>query len=134
MPPAGSREAAARDWREIDDGTLRFDRVDAEVAALRALTRTDLVAFLSSHVLNPATRRKLTVRVEGNRAAAAAGPAVPAGEAGEGNGAGGVVGSRLGLEGGGGRLRRPVCVLPASRPMQSRARFRSDWEGCKAPK
>eukprot|EP00887_Chlorella_sp_A99_P007901 scaffold12.g7901.t1 len=79
--PKRLKEAAARDWREIDDGTLRFDRVDAEVAALRALTRADLTSFFVSTVLTPATRRKLAIRVEGQRAQAAQGAAVGAGEA-----------------------------------------------------
>ncbi len=44
--PKRLRQAAARDWGEIALGTLRFDRPEAEVAALRTLTHADLVAFL----------------------------------------------------------------------------------------
>lgn len=60
----------------------RFDRINEEVAALRSLTRNDLSSFFVARVLTPATRRKLCVRIEGQRAAAAA-AAAGTGEAGE---------------------------------------------------
>ncbi len=43
--PKRLRELAARDWREIDDGTLIFDRPAAEVAALRTLSKADVLQF-----------------------------------------------------------------------------------------
>lgn len=41
--PKRLRQAAAREWREIDDESLVFDRPAAEVAALRTLTKADLL-------------------------------------------------------------------------------------------
>ena len=43
--PKRLRQLAAREWREIDDGTLVFDRPAAEVAALRRLSKADLLCF-----------------------------------------------------------------------------------------
>ena len=43
--PKRLRELAAREWREIDDGTLVFGRPAAEVAALRTLTKPDVLQF-----------------------------------------------------------------------------------------
>lgn len=43
--PKHLRQQAEREWREIHDGTLRFDRVDQDIAALRKLTRSDLLTF-----------------------------------------------------------------------------------------
>lgn len=43
--PKQLRELAAKEWREIDDGTLVFDRPSAEVAALRTLSKSDLLQF-----------------------------------------------------------------------------------------
>lgn len=38
-------QLAAREWREIDDNTLVFNRPAAEVAELRKLTKDDLLDF-----------------------------------------------------------------------------------------
>lgn len=38
-------EMAAKEWREIEDSTLMFDRQEREVAALRQLEKADLEAF-----------------------------------------------------------------------------------------
>ncbi|EFN55439.1 hypothetical protein CHLNCDRAFT_35384 [Chlorella variabilis] len=86
--PKRLREAAARDWSEVEQGSLRFDRIDAEVAALRALSQLEVVAFYREHVLEVGSRRKLSVHMEGSRAAeaGAAGSAAPAAE-GSGGGA-----------------------------------------------
>lgn len=43
--PKRLREAAAKDWQEVDSGVLRFDRPVAEVAALRSLSLPDVIAF-----------------------------------------------------------------------------------------
>lgn len=43
--PMRLNELAAKEWREIDDATLEFDRPHAEVAELRQLTKQDLIAF-----------------------------------------------------------------------------------------
>ena len=58
-------ELASRWWAEVHRGSLRFDRPEAEVAALRALAPADLAAF-ARRVLSPgAARRKLVVLVRG---------------------------------------------------------------------
>lgn len=38
-------QLAAREWQEIDDNTLVFDRRSAEVAELKELTKDDLISF-----------------------------------------------------------------------------------------
>jgi hypothetical protein len=43
--PKRLRQLAAREWKEIDDGTLVFGRPAAEVAVLRTLTKEDLLGF-----------------------------------------------------------------------------------------
>jgi hypothetical protein len=50
------------------------------VAALRALSQSDVAAFYREVVLEPASRRKLSVHVEGHRAAGTAGTAGAAAE------------------------------------------------------
>ena len=40
------RAEAVKDWREINDGTLRFKRQDEEVAELRQLGKQDLLDFM----------------------------------------------------------------------------------------
>ncbi|KAK9789047.1 hypothetical protein WJX73_010500 [Symbiochloris irregularis] len=57
--PKYLRQQAEREWREIHDGTLRFDRVDQDIAALRKLTQADLLAFYQEHILNSDTRRRI---------------------------------------------------------------------------
>ncbi|XP_027350190.1 insulin-degrading enzyme-like 1, peroxisomal isoform X3 [Abrus precatorius] len=62
------REESAFFWREINDGTLRFDRRDYEVEALRQLTLQELIDFFNEYVKVGAPRKKtLSVRVHGNR-------------------------------------------------------------------
>ncbi|RDX69871.1 Insulin-degrading enzyme-like 1, peroxisomal, partial [Mucuna pruriens] len=62
------REESAFFWREINDGTLRFDRKDYEVEALRQLTLQELIGFFNEYVKVGAPRKKtLSVRVHGNR-------------------------------------------------------------------
>ncbi|TKY62616.1 Zinc-metallopeptidase [Spatholobus suberectus] len=62
------REESAFFWREIKDGTLRFDRRDYEVEALRQLTPQELIDFFNEYVKVGAPRKKtLSVRVHGNR-------------------------------------------------------------------
>ena len=59
----------------------RFNRPEADCEALRALRPEDLRAFFQAAVAAPASRRKLTVRFEGNRqpsSSAAAGGEGPA--------------------------------------------------------
>lgn len=43
--PTRLREQAAKEWREIDDKTLIFQRPDKEVEALRKVTRQSLTDF-----------------------------------------------------------------------------------------
>lgn len=43
--PKYLRQQAEREWREIHDGTLRFSRVEQDIAALGKLTKSDLLTF-----------------------------------------------------------------------------------------
>ena len=45
--PKRLKEQAAKEWREIDDGTRVFRRPEVEVASLRQLTKPDLAAFFA---------------------------------------------------------------------------------------
>ncbi|CAN6454673.1 unnamed protein product [Victoria cruziana] len=55
-------------WLEIEDGTFIFDRKEAEVAALRKLTRNDLIEFFDTYVrVRSPQRKKLSVQVFGGR-------------------------------------------------------------------
>ncbi|KAK9803974.1 hypothetical protein WJX72_009535 [[Myrmecia] bisecta] len=63
--PKRLRQEAAREWKEIDEGMLMFDRREREVDALRQLTKADLVDFYKAFVVEAATRRKLSVHVRG---------------------------------------------------------------------
>ncbi|KAH9648315.1 Insulin-degrading enzyme-like 1 (peroxisomal) [Citrus sinensis] len=54
-------------WHEISDGTLKFDRREAEVAALRQLTQQELIDFFNENIKAGAPRKKtLSVRVYGS--------------------------------------------------------------------
>ncbi|KAH9679015.1 Insulin-degrading enzyme-like 1 (peroxisomal) [Citrus sinensis] len=54
-------------WREISDGTLKFDRREAEVAALKQLTQQELIDFFNENIKAGAPRKKtLCVRVYGS--------------------------------------------------------------------
>ncbi|KAG5242657.1 insulin-degrading enzyme [Salix suchowensis] len=60
------REESAFYWREISDGTLKFDRKECEVATLKQLTLQDLINFFDEHVKVGAPRKRtLSVRVYG---------------------------------------------------------------------
>ncbi|MQM18488.1 hypothetical protein Taro_051480 [Colocasia esculenta] len=53
-------------WSEIANGTLRFDRIELEVAALRELTRQELIDFFNTYVkVGGSRRRALSVQVYG---------------------------------------------------------------------
>ncbi|KAK6945293.1 Peptidase M16, N-terminal [Dillenia turbinata] len=53
-------------WREICDGTLKFDRRESEVAALRQLTQQDLIDFFNQYIkVGAPQKRSLSVRVYG---------------------------------------------------------------------
>ncbi|KAF5193472.1 Insulin-degrading enzyme-like [Thalictrum thalictroides] len=61
------REESAFYWREIADGTLKFDRRDAEVAALKNLTKQDLTYFFDEHIkVNAPQRKTLSIQVYGS--------------------------------------------------------------------
>lgn len=62
--PKRLREVASRDWREIDDGTLRFDRQHEEVRHLQEIGPSDLITFFRENVVDVGKRRKFTVRIE----------------------------------------------------------------------
>ncbi|KAI0511369.1 hypothetical protein KFK09_011999 [Dendrobium nobile] len=60
------REESSFYWTEIAVGTLKFDRREAEVAALRDLTKEQLIDFFNGFVKVDAPKRKtLSVRVYG---------------------------------------------------------------------
>ncbi|KAI4300786.1 hypothetical protein L6164_034122 [Bauhinia variegata] len=61
------REETAFYWREIYDGTLKFDRKDFEVEALRHLTHRELIDFFNEYVkVGARDKRTLSVRLYGN--------------------------------------------------------------------
>ncbi|ONK75239.1 uncharacterized protein A4U43_C03F14810 [Asparagus officinalis] len=60
------RDEAAFYWGEISDGTLKFDRRDSEVAALRDLKKEELVDFFNYYIKVDSPQRKtLSVQVYG---------------------------------------------------------------------
>lgn len=61
--PKNLRQAAAREWWEVQEGTLVFGRAEREAAALEAVTLAQLRAFAKEHVLDEHTRRRLAVHV-----------------------------------------------------------------------
>ncbi|KAI6696779.1 hypothetical protein NL676_016898 [Syzygium grande] len=66
------REECAFYWKEISDGTQKFDRRETEVAALRQLTQQELLDFFNEYVKVSAARKKtLSVRVYGSLHASA---------------------------------------------------------------
>ncbi|KAL6987137.1 Insulin-degrading enzyme-like 1, peroxisomal, variant 2 [Sarracenia purpurea var. burkii] len=61
------REESAFYWREISDGTLKFDRRACEVAALKQLSQKELIHFFDEYIKVGAPRKKaLSVRVYGS--------------------------------------------------------------------
>ncbi|XP_044504367.1 insulin-degrading enzyme-like 1, peroxisomal isoform X3 [Mangifera indica] len=61
------REESGFYWREISDGTFKFDRREAEAAALRQLTQEELIDFFNEYVKIGAPQKKtLSVRVYGS--------------------------------------------------------------------
>uniref|UniRef100_A0A0D6QRY2 Insulin-degrading enzyme-like 1, peroxisomal n=1 Tax=Araucaria cunninghamii TaxID=56994 RepID=A0A0D6QRY2_ARACU len=61
------REETQFYWSEIDDGTLKFDRKEVEVAVLRKLTKEDLLNFFNNHIkLGAPGRRKMSFQVYGS--------------------------------------------------------------------
>ncbi|KAF8403788.1 hypothetical protein HHK36_011894 [Tetracentron sinense] len=60
------REESAFYWREIVDGTLKFDRRESEVEALKQLTQQQLIDFFDEYIKVGAPRRKtLSIQVYG---------------------------------------------------------------------
>ncbi|KAM0027550.1 putative insulysin [Helianthus debilis subsp. tardiflorus] len=58
------REESSYFWREIEDGTLKFDRKEYEVAALKQLTKAELIEFFDEHIKAGAPQKKaLSVQV-----------------------------------------------------------------------
>ncbi|KAI8562238.1 hypothetical protein RHMOL_Rhmol03G0019100 [Rhododendron molle] len=61
------RDESAFYWREISDGTLKFDRRACEVAALKQLTQKELIDFFDEYVKVGARRKKaLSIQVYGS--------------------------------------------------------------------
>ncbi|KAI9161372.1 hypothetical protein LWI28_016770 [Acer negundo] len=61
------REESRFFWQEISDGALKFDRQEAEVAALRQLKQQDLIDFFDEYIKVDAPRKKtLSIRVYGS--------------------------------------------------------------------
>eukprot|EP00262_Sarcandra_glabra_P011671 TRINITY_DN2852_c0_g1_i1.p1 TRINITY_DN2852_c0_g1~~TRINITY_DN2852_c0_g1_i1.p1 ORF type:complete len:582 (+),score=98.14 TRINITY_DN2852_c0_g1_i1:31-1746(+) len=60
------REESAFYWREIVQGTLKFDRRESEVAALRELEQQELIEFFNDYIKVGAPQRKtLSIQVYG---------------------------------------------------------------------
>ncbi|XP_060185604.1 insulin-degrading enzyme-like 1, peroxisomal isoform X2 [Lycium barbarum] len=54
-------------WWEISGGTLRFDRIENEVAVLKQITKTDLIDFFNEYVnLGAPKRKSLSLQVFGS--------------------------------------------------------------------
>ncbi|CAN1125048.1 Insulin-degrading enzyme-like 1, peroxisomal [Linum perenne] len=61
------REESSYYWREISDGTLKFDRKECEVAALRQLTQEELIEFFNEYIkVDASQKRVLSIRVYGS--------------------------------------------------------------------
>ncbi|KAK2976885.1 hypothetical protein RJ640_010808 [Escallonia rubra] len=61
------REESGFYWREISDGTLKFDRRECEVTALKQLTKRELIDFFDENIKVGAPRKKsVSVRVYGS--------------------------------------------------------------------
>lgn len=61
------REESGFYWREIYDGTLKFDRRESEVAALRQLTKQELIDFFNDYIkVGAPLRKSLSIGVYGN--------------------------------------------------------------------
>ncbi|KAG6487993.1 hypothetical protein ZIOFF_056751 [Zingiber officinale] len=59
-------EESAFYWREIVDGTLKFDRVDSEVAALKELDKDELIDYFNKFIkIDSPQRKTLCVQVYG---------------------------------------------------------------------
>ncbi|CAH8265600.1 unnamed protein product [Arabidopsis lyrata] len=55
-------------WREIQSGTLKFNRKEAEVAALKQLQKQELIDFFDEYIKVGAARKKsLSIRVYGSK-------------------------------------------------------------------
>ncbi|GLT96006.1 hypothetical protein SLE2022_136560 [Rubroshorea leprosula] len=53
-------------WREITHGTLKVDRIEAEVAALKQLTQAELIDFFNEYIKVGAPRKRtLSIHVVG---------------------------------------------------------------------
>ncbi|GLT74479.1 hypothetical protein SLA2020_462740 [Shorea laevis] len=60
------REESRFYWREISDGTLKFDRKEVEVAALKQLTQQELIDFFNQYIkVGAPQKRTLSVHVIG---------------------------------------------------------------------
>ncbi|OVA19405.1 Peptidase M16 [Macleaya cordata] len=60
------REESSFYWREIVDGTLKFDRRESEIAALKNLSQQELIDFFNQHIKVGAPAKKtLSVQVYG---------------------------------------------------------------------
>ncbi|KAI3471679.1 hypothetical protein Pfo_028329 [Paulownia fortunei] len=61
------REESGFYWREISDGTLKFDRREREVEALKQLSQKELIDFFNEYIKFGALRKKsLSIRVYGS--------------------------------------------------------------------
>lgn len=55
-------------WREIQSGTLKFNRKEAEVSALKQLQKQELIDFFDEYIKVGAARKKsLSIRVYGSQ-------------------------------------------------------------------
>lgn len=62
------REESGFYWREISDGTVKFDRRESEVAALRQITQQELIDFFNEYIkVGAPQKRILSVQVYGRQ-------------------------------------------------------------------
>jgi len=62
--PKRLQQKCLRDWAEIQEGTLRFDRHLQEVEALRALAQSDFMDFVNTFIIEKSSRKMLRVHVQ----------------------------------------------------------------------
>jgi secreted Zn-dependent insulinase-like peptidase len=62
--PKRLQQKCLRDWAEIQEGTLRFDRHVQEVEALKAMSQRDFIDFVNTFIIQQSTRKMLRVHIQ----------------------------------------------------------------------
>ena len=65
--PKRLTQKAARHWAEIESGTLRFDRRDAEIKILQQLSQTEFTELMLHHIWKESTRKMLCVHIQSSQ-------------------------------------------------------------------